>query len=118
MTEKEEQIRVLLAGNPLEYACKKLDVEDMREHRYSEVFTVTRQEVQEYVREHGLPVDISFSSLASPQDGLFFYESGGEWLVYFGERGKRFDSRTFDSYNEALPCVVDWLLKLSGAGMF
>jgi len=40
LVDKETQIKILLYGNPLDFACETLGVKNMRYHNYSKVFTV------------------------------------------------------------------------------
>jgi hypothetical protein len=42
LIDKETQIKILLYGNPLHFACETLGVKDMINHKYSKVFTVSK----------------------------------------------------------------------------
>lgn len=39
----------------MKFACEVLDLKDMRNNYYSEVFDVSKEEVYEYVFENGIP---------------------------------------------------------------
>lgn len=47
LVEKETQIRILLYGAPLRFACETLGVNNMLHNNYSEVFA--------YTASHGIP---------------------------------------------------------------
>lgn len=55
MVDNETQIKILLSGDPLKFACKTLGVKDMKNHIYSEVFTVSKEEIYEYVLINSIP---------------------------------------------------------------
>ncbi len=117
MTETEKQIVTLLSGNPLKFACEKLGVRDMSKHSYSQVFTVTRSEVYEYVRKYGIPQNYS-NSRNSLTDGFKFFEEDGKWYCCFRERGICFDEKELDNYDTGLIYITDMLLRLSGTGIY
>lgn len=117
MDSKEEQIKILLNGDPLRYACRALKVKDMRNHRYSEVFNVSRDEVIQYVKEKGLPFDYSHSRF-SITDGFKFFEEEGKWYCCVRERGIVFDEKEFEDYDEGLAYITNMLLRMSGTGLF
>lgn len=48
LIDKETHIKILLYGSPLHFACETLGVKDMINHKYSKVFTVSKEEVYEY----------------------------------------------------------------------
>jgi hypothetical protein len=47
MVDKEIQIKILLCGDPLRFACEILGVNDMSNQKYAKVFTVRKEEVYE-----------------------------------------------------------------------
>lgn len=86
LIDKETQIKVLLYGNPLKFACETLGVENMMKHKYSNVFTVSKEEVYEYTSIHGIPkVDLqasmhwwkAFIIMRKMANGLPFSEKEG-----------------------------------------
>ena len=55
LVDKETQIKILLYGNPLDFACETSGVKNMRYHNYSTVFTVSKEEVYEYTSINAIP---------------------------------------------------------------
>lgn len=53
MIDRDTQIKVLLYGNPYQFACHTLNVSDMRNHSYEDVFTV---------KEPGIPFSVNAES--------------------------------------------------------
>lgn len=84
MDSKEEQIITLLKGNPLQYACKILGVKEMDKEKYSKVFTVSKDEILEYVKKNGIPQDYS-TSRYSLTEGFKFFQEDGKWYCCFKE---------------------------------
>ena len=56
MATKEEQIEALLNQKALELACRELKVSHMARSSYKDVFTVTRRDIDEYVKKNGAQV--------------------------------------------------------------
>lgn len=117
MDDKETQIKILLSGNPLKYASKKLGVKDMQDNNYSEIFTVSKKEIYEYVSINGIPQDYS-TSRYSMTDGFHFFEEDGNWYTCFRERGFIYNDEVFNNYELGQKYIVNTLLKLSGTGLF
>ena len=82
LIDKETQIKILLYGNPLGFACETLGVKDMRNHKYSKVFTVSKEEVYEYTSIHGIPQSDS-TSRYSLVEGFHYFEEDGKWHTFF-----------------------------------
>lgn len=116
MIDKETQIKILLYGNPLDFACKTLGVRDMRTRKYSEVFTVSNEEVYEYTSIHGIPHSDS-TSRDSLVEGFHYFEEEGKWYTFFRERGYTHDEKCFDD-ELGKKYIVTTLLKLSGTGLY
>ncbi|MGI2328970.1 hypothetical protein [Planococcus sp. YIM B11945] len=117
MVDKETQIRILLYGSALDFACKTLGVNNMMIHKYSEVFTVSNEEVYEYTVVHGLPQN-EFSSKDALVEGFHYYREDGKWYTFFRERGHIFDKKYFDEEELAKRYIVKTLLQLSGTGLY
>jgi hypothetical protein len=83
LLDKETQIKVLLYGNPLKFACETLGVNDMTHHGYSETFTVSKEEVYEHATSHGIPQ----SGAMNRDPGFHYYEEEGRWHTFFIEPG-------------------------------
>lgn len=117
MDNKNQQINALLRVNALKFALETLGVTTMRNHKYSQVFTVTRAEIDAYVAEHGIPAGGYDPDPRSRTDGLHFFRKGDNWLLYFQERGTKQDLQTFTDEKEAQSALVDWLLKSNLTGI-
>lgn len=59
----------------MKFVCEELGVKDMRNHNYSEVFDVTKEEVYQYVFQHGIPRNSSTSRCSL---GFHFFGEGGK----------------------------------------
>lgn len=119
MVDKEKQIKVLLYGNPhpFQFACETLGVENMYDHRYSEVFTVSKEEVLAYTAFHGLPHS-ERTGKEDRNEGFHFYEENGEWITFFRERGQIYDEKKFKDSKLAHHYIVETWLKLGGTGLY
>ncbi len=98
---KEEQINTILYGNG-----KGSNIQ-------GEAFTVTMEEVVDYVRNKGLKLRYGHSR-NSLTDGFKFYEEDRVWYCGFQERGIIFNEKVFTDYDEGLEYIVKVLVKLSG----
>jgi hypothetical protein len=117
MVDKEIQIKILLCGDPLRFACEILGVNDMTIRNYAKVFTVSKDEVYEYVSINGIPQDYS-TIRYSLTDGFHFFEEEGKWYTCFRERGFIYNDKVFNDYEFDRKYIVDTLLGLSGTGLF
>lgn len=117
LVDKETQIKILLYGNALTFACETLGVEDMRTRKYAEVFTVNTDEVYEYVLNHGLPQSESTGN-AALVEGFHYYHEEGKWITFFTERGMTFHEKNFDDEELGKRYIVTTLLQLSGTGLY
>ncbi|MFJ5772484.1 hypothetical protein [Psychrobacillus sp. NPDC093180] len=115
--DKETQIQILLYGNALDFACETLGVKDMRTSKYSEVFTVSYEEVYEYISIHGLPQNKSTTKDAQGE-GFHYYTEDGKWYTFFRERGQIFDEKNFVDEELGKRYIVKTLLQLSGTGLY
>lgn len=117
MVEEETQIKVLLYGDAYYFACETLGVPDMRNHRYSDVFTVSSEEVYEYTLMHGIPQSES-TSKHSLSEGFHYYRENGKWYTFFRERGAVFNEKKFDDDDSGKRYIVRTLLQLAGTGLY
>lgn len=117
MVDKEVQIRVLLYGDPFRFACDTLGVTNMFDHHYSDVFTVSREEVYAYTLIHGIPQSES-TGKHSLTEGFHYYEEEGKWYTFFRERNYVFDEKVFVDEEVGKKYIVDTLLKLAGTGLY
>ena len=114
LVDKETQIKVLLDGDVLGFACKTLGVKDMKHNHYSEVFTVSKEEVYEYTLIHGIPQ----SKTPPKSEGFHYYKKDGKWYTFFRERGFTFDEKTFADDEIGRKYIVLTLLQLAGTGLY
>ncbi|WP_342506654.1 hypothetical protein [Sporosarcina sp. FSL K6-2383] len=117
MVDKETQIKVLLYGNPFDFACKTLGVENMRYHHYSKVFTVSQEEVYAYTEVNGIPQSDS-TSKDSMGEGFHYFEEEAKWYTFFRERGSIYHEKNFDDYELGKKYIVLTLLQLAGTGLY
>lgn len=117
MVEKETQIKVLLYGDPLGFACETLGVDHLMRRKYSEVFTVSKEEVFSYTSIHGIPKSEA-ASKDSPAEGFHYYKEDGNWHTFFRERGAVFDEKVFADDEAGREYIVHTLLKLAGTGLY
>lgn len=116
---KDEQIRALLSGGlaTFELATKTLGVKHMVRHSYREVFNVTREDIDAYVRDHGLPkiwCDIPDHIWGQ---GLEFWQKNGKWYLYWLEKGEWSGLQVFDDEQKAKEALLDFILSMSGTGI-
>ncbi|WP_214845518.1 MULTISPECIES: hypothetical protein [unclassified Exiguobacterium] len=115
MIDHDTQIKVLLYGNPYQFACLTLNVSDMRNHSYADVFTVTEADVFAYTEKYGLPASPAIDRLT---DGFYYYEEQGTWCTFFRERGITFDTQQFSGTQTEKTYIVSMLLKLTMTGLY
>jgi len=97
-----------------EYACKKLDVEEISANLYTEAFNVTRADIDSYILLFGLP-----GNAFSPRnnEGLRFTEEKGKWVISWHERGSIDEIASFDNQKAAEKKLTDVILNLSSTGL-
>jgi len=117
LVDKETQIKILLYGDPLRFACETLGVSDMLHRNYSEVFTVSKEEVYAYTLIHGMPNRES-TSKQSLAEGFHYYKEEGKWFTFFRERDYLFDEKVFVDDELGKKYIVETLLKLAGTGLY
>lgn len=117
LVNKETQIKILLYGNALQFACETLGVKDMRTRKYSEVFTVSMEEVYDYALNHGLPQSDSIRDDLL-LEGFHYYEKDGKWCTFFRERGRILDEKNFDDKELGKKYIIKTLMQLSGTGLY
>ena len=117
MVDKETQIKILLSGKALGFACETLGVENMRYHSYSKVFTVSEEEVYEYTEINGIPQSDSTSKY-SLVEGFHYFEEEGIWYTFFRERGIIYSEKNFNDNELGKKYIVHTLLQLAGTGLY
>ncbi|WP_164215743.1 hypothetical protein [Virgibacillus sp. YIM 98842] len=89
----------------------------MLDHHYSEVFTVSKEEVYAYTLIHGIPQSES-TSKQSLAEGFHYYKEEGKWYTFFRERNYVFDEKVFVDDESGKKYIVHTLLKLAGTGLY
>lgn len=117
LVDKETQVQILLYGNALVFASETLGVKDMRTRKYSEVFTVSYEEVYEYISIHGLPQSES-TSKDTLVEGFHYFKEEGKWYTFFKERGHISYEKNFDDEELGKRYIVTTLLQLKGTGLY
>ena len=118
MATKEEQIEALLNCKALELACRELNVSHMARSSYTDVFTVTRQEIDEYIRINGIPKNrYCTRSDSHPCEGIHLVGKKDSWHLYWLERGIVSGEEIFSDYQEAQKRLLDWILGMAGTGI-
>jgi hypothetical protein len=112
----DEQIKILLEGRAFKTAQSLLGGRTPTNGDYAKLFTVTRRDVQAYVRAHGLPPRACFSRPGG-SDGNYLIEEDGYFVVYYQERGGRFEEFRYAERKEAELVMVGMLLGPSGIGL-
>ena len=62
---------------------------------------MNRDELQRHLRDAGIREDVYQLAGGLPNERLVLAEEGGEWLVYYSERGERTGLRRFENEGEA-----------------
>lgn len=114
---RDEQIRLLLQGKAYGTVRALFPGKQLTGGEYKEVFTVKRNDVIEYVKREGFPSG-SYGHRPGGGDGPYMIEEAGEFIVYYQERGIRFDEVRRARREEANEVLIDLLLGLSGTGLY
>lgn len=117
LVDKETQIKILLYGDPLRFACETLGVNNMLHHNYSEVFTVSKEEVFAYTESHGIPQSAS-SNQYPLAEGFHYFKEEGKWYTFFRERNIVYDEKIFADDELGRKYIVHTLLQLAGTGLY
>ena len=118
MATKEEQIKALLNQKACELACRELNVNHMARSSYKDIFTVSRHDIEEYVKIHGIPKHrYCTKSESHPCENIHFYEKSGTWYLYWLERGIVSNKEEFNEKKKAEKRLLDWILEMSGTGI-
>jgi|GEM_PF-5811672 hypothetical protein len=113
MREPIEQIQVILGGDVFHWGVEQLpegvSIDDVR---FSDLVSVTRRELHDYVAVHGFPPPVVTQPGAMPAAEEHFgfdEQADGRWAVYYRERGKRSTAAVLDTYDAAREWMVDYL---------
>lgn len=112
----DEQIRALLCGRARELACRVLNVRKMDGRSYAEAFSVTRDQVLEWVARHGLPEGVVHDQDDESAQGFSIVRTGLRWEVVYRERTSRDSWGKFFRRKDAELAAADALLVFCGTG--
>jgi hypothetical protein len=115
---KTEQIEAIIYSTEYELTLKYEGRDESGSPEYSKVFTVTRKEIENYLKSHyhleNLPLVYSSNGL---QDGLFIIRVTEGYLIYHQERGIRDLEYVAYSEDDAWKFYIDFILSVSGTGL-
>jgi len=116
----EEQALILLTGQAHTFSKDYFGRSELNGTEYQTLFTVSRADVHAFVGKNGVPGG-AWSDRPGSLDGLYMTQVGDVTEVYVQERGVRFDAglgSQFTSRSEAEAALTDYLLAMSGTGLF
>jgi len=118
MISKTDQIEALLHHKAYDVATATLGISHMCKSPYSKVFNVTRDDIDNYVAEHGLPGE-AFCTVDGPHmcEGIHLVKRDKTWRLFWLERGIASGEETFQSEIEAKHRLLDWILNTAGTGI-
>lgn len=118
MPSKAEQIEAILHGVAYDLTMKYAGRDKSGRPQYSRVFTVTRKEIEEYLKEqYSLSTLPLTYSLPSQCDGVYIIATSSGYRFYRQERGIHFSEQTLKSDDEVWQLYIDWKLRTSGTGL-
>ena len=117
MIDKTTQIKALLGGSAYDFACQTLGVYNMRDSKYSDVFTVTERQVHEYVFINGFP-NGETPKEERDTEGFHFYQERGTWHTWYKERNIVSDEIKFEDSRKAKRYIATTLLRMAGTGVY
>lgn len=106
-----EQMCALLTGRAFEVAAT-YNVSD-----YATLFTLSVEEIHEYVALNGLP-DGAVMTAPDSRDGLYLVEGDGKFRVYWQDRGIVMVEHVFSVRKAAAKAAVDELLINGSRGLY
>lgn len=116
----DEQIKIILEGRAFRTAQELLATKSPGPSDYAKLFTVTRREIQAYVRANGLPASVFFGP--SGVTGCVSYrieeEEDGRYVVFSEERGYRYEEFRYANRKDAELVLVGMMLGPSGIGLY
>lgn len=114
----ENQVKALLNHRAFAYTVRILGVDNMQNHDYSEVFTITRSEINAIIRQAGLLSRVlSEKGVVNNSEGMQFQKIEGNWYLYHKERGLCDEPQVFNNDDEAHNAVITMLLNSTGTGI-
>jgi hypothetical protein len=118
MANKIEQIEALLNHRAYDLATKELEKSNMARSSYEDVFTVTRKEIDAYVKDNGIPEHV-YCTIDGPHmcEGIHLVKRGSKWHLFWLERGIESEPELFENDFEAKKSLLDWILNTAGTGI-
>jgi hypothetical protein len=113
MSDKEKQILSILSGSTTQYISKKLGKCVLTQADFRESYNVTLNDIIIYVEKNGLPKE-SYYNRPGLKDGLYLLENIDGFIVYYQEKGCKFNPKTFVSIEEAIVYLVREKVNYSG----
>lgn len=113
----DEQIQMILEGRAIRFAQERLGLKSPGASDFAKLFNVSRQDIQAYVRTHGLPTRACFRRPGSA-DGNYLIQEDGSYVVYYQERGCRFDEFRYGNLKDAELVLAGMILGPSGIGLY
>ena len=117
LLSSQEQIETLLTGKAFSLVWSLFGRKQLSGKEYGEVFTVSRQEVLDHVRQHGFPKG-SYCDQPRSAEGPYMLEENGVYVIYYQERGVRAGEARYTDSASMQAAMVDLLLGLSGTGLY
>ena len=115
---KAEQVEALIHGTAYNLTMQYAGRDQSGRHQYSKVFTVTREEIEDYVKDHYRLDNLPFTHSSPSQiEGIFIIPISGGYRVYHQERGMHFDEKLVKSEDAAWCFYFDYALRLTGTGL-
>ena len=118
LPSKAQQIETIINSKAYELTLKYAGRDESGSPEYSKVFTVTRKEIEEYIKKHyrlnNLP--FVFSSIGT-KDGIYIIPVPGGYHVYYQERGICDPDYVVPTEEDAWKFYVDFTLNRSGTGL-
>lgn len=99
---RDEQLEALLGARTWDLAVRYAGGDHAA---LLDMLTVTLEELVAFARERGLP-ETWVHREPGARDGVYLVESGGRFVVYSQERGRREEESCFDSEPEAFEYLV------------
>jgi len=115
---KTAQIEALLHFKAYDLVKESIGTDQPVADYYSKVFTVTRQEIEDYAKHNYKLSDFAFLKTAPGQkDGFYAIRISGGYNIYDQERGIRFDKALVQSEDDIWHLLIDYILLRSGTGI-
>jgi hypothetical protein len=75
-----------------------------------EVPIITKNDVADYISIHGLPSDV-YGTVPNPHDGYYLITNEDSFVTYYQEKEIKNNYKNHLTYEKALSCIIDAILK-------